>query len=329
MEMISIIIPVYNAEHYIRRSLDSVVNQTFCQWEAICVNDGSTDASEVILKEYSGEDERIKVITQKNGGASVARNTGIRAAKGDYLLFLDSDDELCPDCLCQLWKEVERHPEVEMVIGAHESIDGNGASSIITYGEPEYLKGNEWVRFHAFKDEGSFYVVPWNKLIKKEILLNNHVFFKEGVIHEDDYWSFYLHKVLNTVSVLHDITYKHYCVPTSVMSTRSNQKSVESIYLILKDIIRDFDSPMRSLQVYKFLEYFRNLVLPYKPKKQSFLLYFSFWWELIRMKQFRLASLWFINWFHNYKHSRLYYQLIPVAYHEEVSKSLRQLNKSV
>ena len=95
----SIIIPVYNVEKYLRDCLDSVLGQSFSDWEAICVNDGSTDHSASILEEYASRDIRITVISQPNGGLSAARNTGMNAAKGDYVIFLDSDDWLEADAL--------------------------------------------------------------------------------------------------------------------------------------------------------------------------------------------------------------------------------------
>ena len=90
----SIIIPVYNVEKYLRDCLDSVLAQTYPDWEAVCVNDGSTDGSGTILEEYASKDSRFKVITKANGGLSSARNAGLERAEGDYVLFLDSDDWL-------------------------------------------------------------------------------------------------------------------------------------------------------------------------------------------------------------------------------------------
>ena len=94
--MISVICPVYNSEKYLRRCLDSVLNQTFHDWELICVNDGSSDNSAAILDEYAARDSRVRVINKKNGGASDARNYGMRAARGKYVFFLDSDDFIHP-----------------------------------------------------------------------------------------------------------------------------------------------------------------------------------------------------------------------------------------
>ena len=89
---LSIVIPVYNTEEYIRQCIDSVINIKNIETEIIAVNDGSTDRTKDILEEYTENDDRIKVITQENQGASAARNTGIKASTGDYIYFLDSDD---------------------------------------------------------------------------------------------------------------------------------------------------------------------------------------------------------------------------------------------
>ena len=92
MKSVSVIIPVYNVEKYLPKCLDSIVNQTYADLEIICVNDGSPDNSYAILEEYAKKDSRIKIITQKNTGLSGARNAGIKASTGDYIVFLDSDD---------------------------------------------------------------------------------------------------------------------------------------------------------------------------------------------------------------------------------------------
>ena len=92
MVKVSVVIPVYNVEDYLRDCLDSIVNQTLKDIEIICINDGSTDNSLEILEHYKSKDERIKVISQENGGISAARNKGIDLASGDYISFIDSDD---------------------------------------------------------------------------------------------------------------------------------------------------------------------------------------------------------------------------------------------
>lgn len=107
---ISVIIPVYNSEKWLKECLDSVLGQTFENFEVIAVNDGSTDSSRKILEEYSAKDDRVRIVDRKNGGLSAARNTGIDASQGKYLFFLDSDDIISVEALRYLYEalEVER-----------------------------------------------------------------------------------------------------------------------------------------------------------------------------------------------------------------------------
>lgn len=120
---ISIIIPVYNVEKYLTTCLESVRNQTFKDFEAICINDGSTDNSLEILKDFQKKDERIKIITQENQGSSVARNRGLKEAKGDYIYFLDSDDSIHPKLL-EICLYFALKNDAELVCFGFERSDG-------------------------------------------------------------------------------------------------------------------------------------------------------------------------------------------------------------
>lgn len=112
---ISVILPVYNVEKYLRQCLDTIIGQTLKEIEILCVDDGSTDNSAKILEEYAQKDQRVKVFTQKNAGAGAARNLGLRHASGKYLSFLDSDDFFEPDMLEEAYEQAERY-EAEMVV---------------------------------------------------------------------------------------------------------------------------------------------------------------------------------------------------------------------
>ena len=105
---VSVILPVYNVEKYLKQCMDSIVNQTLKDIEIICVDDGSTDASLSILKEYEKEDDRVKVICQQNAGAGAARNNGLSIATGEYLSFLDSDDFFSLDMLEKSYAEAKK-----------------------------------------------------------------------------------------------------------------------------------------------------------------------------------------------------------------------------
>lgn len=109
MKKISIIIPVYNSSKYLKTCLDSIRQQTFSNWEAICIDDGSTDESYAILKNYSEQDSRFRVYRQKNAGQSSARNFGLTLVRGDYISFVDSDDFIEPEFLKHLYENMENN----------------------------------------------------------------------------------------------------------------------------------------------------------------------------------------------------------------------------
>lgn len=322
---ISIIIPVYNASSYLRRCLDSVVAQTYVEWEAICVDDGSTDLSPLILEEYSKKNKRFRIFSQENGGAGKARNKGLKQAVGDYVFFLDSDDELEPSCLETLCKEVELHPDVEMVV-ARNIVVGDKSTKVSSYGDSCYIEENARIRFLFFKEETQFNVVPWNRLIKRCFLEENDIHFKEGVICEDEYWSFYLYINLNKMSIIDDITYYHHICQTSVMSKSDERMRANAMFLILSDLFKNFSSPVYSLQVFKSLEIFMVSVIPYLPKHRIRRMYFMFFCKLLFIKQLKIALYWLVNWFHRVRHTKLYYNMIPIAYHNETEK-IREMNK--
>ena len=106
---VSVIIPVYNAEKYLRKFLDSIINQSFTNFEVICVNDGSTDNSEKILKEYAAIDKRLVIIEQKNSGQGTARNNALNLAKGKYIVFADPDDWLELNALQEIYNDFRTH----------------------------------------------------------------------------------------------------------------------------------------------------------------------------------------------------------------------------
>jgi glycosyltransferase involved in cell wall biosynthesis len=190
MPKISVIIPVYNVEKYLRECLDSVVNQTIKDIEIICVNDGSTDGSLDILNEYCSNDDRFVIINQENQGLSVARNNGLNSASGDYVAFIDSDDYLLNnDYFEKLYNACEKYSADIAVAGI---IRGNNKK---TY---RILKIEKEEVAIEYEDKLRICDVPdsnyvWNKLYKRESLLATGIIFPPGKLYEDLY---YTHKVL-------------------------------------------------------------------------------------------------------------------------------------
>ena len=181
----SVIIPVYNVEQYLRDCLDSVLNQTFSDWEAICVNDGSTDGSAAILEEYVVRDKRFKIVTQSNGGLSAARNTGMEVAEGDYIVFLDSDDWLELGALETMAKNLDG--EDMLCFSGRRYFEGEKeyrqADKLI---ERSYPLGMDYYNENALQSRDFAFECVVLRTYRSVFLMNNSLWFKEGIYHEDD-----------------------------------------------------------------------------------------------------------------------------------------------
>lgn len=177
---ISVIIPVYNAAPYLRECLDSVLAQTHKDWEAICVDDGSSDGSAVILDEYAARDVRFRVIHQTNAGVSAARNRGLAAAKGDWVGFLDADDWLDARLYEQLSERISTEKGAELICYATtwESAEADQLRLARTLS-----KGDDMLADRAYN---SFMYCVWDKLFKKDVLFKLGLRFDERVKLSED-----------------------------------------------------------------------------------------------------------------------------------------------
>ncbi len=166
---LSIIIPVYNAENYLNRCLDSILEQVFPSYEVILVDDGSTDSSPLICDRYSATDPRFRTIHKPNGGVSSARNAGINLAKGEYLMFVDSDDALLPDALERMMEGVV---DEDMVLGGYAVfIEGVPQKEVLPVRSRSY-RGEAMVSF--FEDNVrrncEMLDAPWAKMFRRKSL---------------------------------------------------------------------------------------------------------------------------------------------------------------
>lgn len=181
----SVVIPVYNVEHYLRQCLDSVFAQQLDDYEVICVNDGSQDGSAEILEEYAAQNQNLTIIKQENKGLSGARNTGLRAAKGDYVFFLDSDDFIIDSIVLPEIVEyaVQNNLDVcvfnAMINGQDEYFNAFGKL------EGEVLSGSEYFR-KSFQVAMDLPTPIWLHLYKRDFLQAHNLQFKEGLLHEDE-----------------------------------------------------------------------------------------------------------------------------------------------
>lgn len=187
----SIIVPVYNVEAYLERCVESVLSQTYENFELVLVDDGSTDKSGAMCDMYALKDRRIKCVHRKNGGLSAARNTGLLSASGENIIFLDSDD-MWNDAgaLGELAKIFEEKPETEVIAFGYMlfGTDGKKRKNCIPEFVPSDCTEKEEVLKRLCKNNG-FFNAAYTKALKKDFLINNKLFFEDGILSEDISWS--------------------------------------------------------------------------------------------------------------------------------------------
>jgi len=184
----SIIIPIYKTEKYLNDCVQSVLSQSFTDYECILVDDGSPDNCPTLCDDFSKNDKRIKVIHKKNGGLSEARNTGILQASGKYIIFLDSDDKLADnDTLKHLFDVIKKY-KTDVIINVYfiEFTDNEVKTIHNEFNNHIELSTPIEIINEFFKP--GMYLVGWLFVLNKDYLINNNLFFKTGILHEDEHW---------------------------------------------------------------------------------------------------------------------------------------------
>ena len=209
---VSVIVPIYNVEKYLRKSLESIISQTLEDIEIICVNDGSKDNSRDILEEYAQKDPRIVIIDKENGGLSSARNAGMEVARGEYIGFVDSDDWIEDTMYEKLYYNAKLN-ESEMVICSVHKYDDkrkqivdNDKYYTLEYFEPKFFDGT----FNHLDTKDFLLqvcVMAWNKIYKREVIEAKRAKFPEGLIFEDGPFFFSIYFDMQRVSLVNEFLY--------------------------------------------------------------------------------------------------------------------------
>ena len=238
MALISIIIPAYNVAGYIEACLDSILAQTFADFEVITINDGSSDDTGIILNEYAGRDARIQVLHKKNGGVSAARNDGIKAAQGKYYLFFDADDFAEPYTFAELAKLMQRQKPDVLIYGYHRWRDGKVTQTCLPVFPEGAYEGESIItgllsRFVGFSNEGinkwirgeknGLYVenpALWRCIINAELIRANRLAFDTSLkVGEDTVFISDLLSCASRCYVLHRCYYYLVYRESSVIAT--------------------------------------------------------------------------------------------------------------
>ena len=244
MAKVSIIVPVYNVEKYLRKCLDSLINQTLKEIEIICVNDGSKDNSPKILEEYAKKDNRIIVINQENAGLSVARNSGIDIAKGEYIGFVDSDDWVDLDFFEKLYYSATSN-DTDIAVGGIIRVTGIKKKKFLNF-EKETLTDNANLKFELCDVPEKSYVT--NKIYKTQKLKEINLKFEEGRIFEDCIFTpqalFYLGKIVTVPNIY----YYYLRRGNSTVKQRSEKANADNVYAHKKanDFIKEHNIDISS-----------------------------------------------------------------------------------
>lgn len=207
-QLISIIVPVYNVEEYLKQCLDSILDQTYRNWELILVNDGSTDSSGLICQEYAEKDARIRYYEKENGGLSDARNYGIEQAQGEYLTFVDSDDFLDASHLNVLYNALVKN-DVDISIANYTNYQTSTATFYLhTFGDyyEKIYTSEELIDDLSFleRNDLSFSTI-WGSLYKKSVF--SFLRFPKGVIGEDVALIYKMYTQVDKIVYVHKDTY--------------------------------------------------------------------------------------------------------------------------
>lgn len=224
----SVVIPAYNVEAYLEECLDSVAAQSYKDWEAIIVDDGSTDGSAALAETWTRKDERFHLLKQENQGLSAARNAGMDLAQGEYLLFLDADDWLESDALQVLDSELQGE-DVICFGGRRYFQDEKRYEKADTQESKTYACGWDYYQENALKPRQFAFVSVVLRTYRREFLLKNRLFFKEGIFHEDNLFTPIVLFYAGKTRVLSQNLYNYRIRKGSIMTSVSGKNSLDKI----------------------------------------------------------------------------------------------------
>lgn len=220
MKKVTLIVPVYNSEKYIGKCLDSILNQTYTNFEILVVNDGSKDNSQKVIEEYQNKyPDKIIAINQENKGVSKTRNESIKKANGDYIMFIDNDDFLDSDYIETFVTETEKG-DYDVVLGGYRRPNENG--KII---KKMKLEETEWSKFMI--------MAPWAKIYKKQYLIDNNIEFLSVNLGEDIYFNLKAMLVSDKIKIIPYIGYNWFFNTSSVSNTTQKNITQLQVYELL------------------------------------------------------------------------------------------------
>lgn len=239
---ISVIVPVYNVEKYLPRCIDSILAQTFTDFELLLIDDGSSDYSGKICDEYAKNDERIRVFHQENGGVSSARNIGLDNAKGEWISFVDSDDWLENECYSSLLSDGDI---ADLTYFGCDCYFVNGAVTI--YSPADFYSDNrieiekQLALLKNNPQKFEYLGYTWNKLFKKEIIDNYNLrFLRNLTLREDELFTLSYARYVSSIRTKADTLYNYRVIPTGLTHSVKSNKEYYGLAKNILEILPDY-----------------------------------------------------------------------------------------
>lgn len=263
-ETISVIVPIYNASSFLNKCISSIINQTYSQLEIILVNDGSTDNSLEICNLYANNDKRIKIINKENGGVSSARNMGIEAATGRYLVFIDADDYIEKNMFEVLADDLFKY-DVDLSMCGYKNVDINGNILFVSESLKEKYFDDKTFKHYLFQPN-YYREILCNKLFKLDIIKNNNIRFRED-IHINENIVFILDFAHYARKYVYDneILYNFVQHKNSALNEKFNLKKVSVLSSYVRLLEYKLELDVLNKIKYKYL--FEGHVFLYRLKK--------------------------------------------------------------
>lgn len=255
MPCLSVIVPVYNVEKYLRQCIDSVIQQHIEDMELILVDDGSIDSSPQICDDYANKYNSIKVIHKTNGGASSARNLGLKEAKGEYIIFLDSDDWWNPSVNVEsILKTMQDNVDIDMVLfSSYDYIAGVGYFQRNEHKNLQCIDASSVKKYYlSLLENGNLEVAAYTKILRRDFLLENDLYFNTELVCEDNEWMIRLLRVLKKVSVVNVPLYIYRTGRSDSITNTIKKKNITDLLSIVKgsiDYYADNDNQIKEQEL--------------------------------------------------------------------------------
>lgn len=256
--VVSVIVPIYKVEKYLKRCIESIINQTYTYMEIILVDDGSPDCCAEICDQYSSIDNRVKVIHKNNGGLSDARNYGINIAEGEYIFFVDSDDYIELNAIENLVFYAKKN-NLDIVCGDAYRVISSDSNSIpnktILLGggsDGKIMDGEEYLVDCIYKK--SFCVAVWTRMYSTKLIKKNNIYFIKGLLHEDENWTPKVILKAKRVGYFNFAFYNYIIRNNSITQTENRKKHIIDVLKTCEELENEYNRVINSKTTKKILK---------------------------------------------------------------------------